>query len=109
MSAQGDETTTLRVGTRLFSSVCTTAVIVVRSPKADVELSCGGYPMLAEPPAELLGSPEAELDGGTLVTKRYRHEASGLEVVCTTAGGGTLAAEGEPLNEQGAKPLPSSD
>ncbi|MFJ8023535.1 hypothetical protein [Streptomyces sp. NPDC096311] len=103
------ETTTLTVATQLYSAVCSTAVIVVRPPRSDVRLTCGGRPMLAKAPTAPDGSPDPALAGGSLLSKRYLHEASGLEVVCAKAGDGTLAVDGEPLNLQGPKPLPSSD
>ena len=36
----------LKAGVRLKSVVCTTEVIVVRVPKEDVDLRCGGQPMV---------------------------------------------------------------
>ena len=46
---------------------------------------------------------------GTLLGKRYAHEASGLEVLCTKAGEGGLTVGGEPVPVKAAKPLPASD
>jgi hypothetical protein len=98
----------LKVGTQFHSNVCSTAVIVVRPADAEGELTCGGQPMLESPPTSRTGSPAPGLDGGTLIGKRYEHE-SGLEVVCTKAGDGTLAFNGQPLTVKGPTPLPSSD
>ncbi|WP_254358712.1 hypothetical protein [Mycolicibacterium peregrinum] len=50
-----------------------------------------------------------EPDGGTLLGKRYVGEDSGLEVLCTKTGAGSLAFDDTPLVVQGAKPLPPSD
>lgn len=47
--------------------------------------------------------------GGTLLGKRYVCANSGLEVLCTKTGEGSLAFDDVPLVEQGAKPLPPSD
>jgi hypothetical protein len=97
-------------GSRWKSSVCTTEVVVVRKPLSPVSLACGGSPMLPvgdeSPPGTSLDSG---LAGGTQLGKRYVDEATGLEVLCTKAGEGTLSVEGRPLELQGAKPLPASD
>lgn len=98
----------LRPGVRLRSTVCTTEVVVVRS--AAVELRCGGLPMVLvgdSPPA----SPGLDLAhaAGTQLGKRYADPASGLEVLCTKGGEGSLALGEAPLLRKDAKPLPSSD
>jgi hypothetical protein len=84
-------------------------MIVVRAPAEPVNLECGGHPMVAlgdDIPAGL------ELDAGhaagTPVGKRYASE-SGLELLCTKAGAGSLSIDGEPVPLKDAKPLPSSD
>jgi hypothetical protein len=100
----------LKPGTRLRSAVCTTEVIVVRPPTGEVSLSCGGAAMLelgTEP--ENGGAIDPAQSGGTLLGKRYADEALGLEILCTKAGDGSLAINGEPLGLKDAKPLPSSD
>lgn len=101
--------TLLKVGARLRSTVCTTEVIVVAAPSRDLEISCGGTPMLdfaEEPPAtgSLVHSDEPALLG-----KRYTNAAGDLEVLCTKAGEGSLEVSGERLVMKDAKPLPSSD
>lgn len=99
----------LRPGMRLRSSVCDTEVVVVKAPSAPVELSCGGQPM--REPGEVQDSPTGEptVTGGTLLGKRYEHEDTGLELLCTKAGAGALTVSGEPLGLKAPKPLPSSD
>jgi hypothetical protein len=101
----------LSPGTKLASAVCLTEVIVVRPPTTSVSVECGGEPMVAADDAP--ATPSGELaDGhaeGTPLGKRYHHEASGLELLCTRAGDGSLAADGEPIPLKDAKPLPSSD
>jgi hypothetical protein len=100
----------LKAGTRLKSAVCTTEVMVVAAPKDDVEVNCGGAPLLelgAEAPE---GGSIAEGAGeGTQIGKRYVNEAGDLEILCTKPGEGSLAAGGALLTIKGAKPLPSSD
>lgn len=99
----------LRVGLALASAVDATNVIVTRVPDGDVELTCGGvamYPKGGE-------APEATADpaqmAGTLIGKRYVDPGDTLEVLCTKAGEGTLALDGNPLVTAEAKALPSSD
>jgi hypothetical protein len=100
----------LKAGTRLKSAVCNTEVMVVAAPKDDVELTCGGAPLIemtAERPAG--GAPADDAKEGTQIGKRYVNEAGDLEVLCTKPGEGSLAANGQALTIKGAKPLPSSD
>jgi hypothetical protein len=100
----------LKPGLRLRSAADTTEVIVVRAPQAPVELLCGGHPMLeaGAPSNESLGVKPG-FDQGCQLGKRYAHEASGLEMLCTKAGQSALSAGDEVLLVKGAKPLPSSD
>ncbi|MEO3822731.1 hypothetical protein [Actinomadura sp. B10D3] len=99
----------LKVGQALKSAVDGTAVIVTRAPAGDVVLTCGGvamHPKGEEPPT---GSPDDDQMGGTLLGKRYADAEGRLELLCTAGGSGTLAMDGDPLEVQGAKPLPASD
>jgi len=94
----------------LKSAVCTTEVMVVAAPEAEIELTCGGAPLLALGDSTQSGVEIAEgAAGGTLLGKRYVDAAGGLELLCTKPGIGSLAAGGKPLVLKGAKPLPSSD
>jgi hypothetical protein len=98
----------LRAGQQLVSAVDTTAVVVVRAPDREVTLTCGGVPMAAagdRVPAE----PDPALMGGSQIGKRYVDAADTIQLLCTKAGQGTLALDGEPMAIQAAKPLPSSD
>ena len=100
----------LKPGTRLRSAVCTTQVMVVAAPSSDVELTCGGAPLLPIDAAPASGGQVApDAAGGTQLGKRYTNEAGDLEILCTHAGEGALAADGGLLAVKGAKPLPSSD
>lgn len=101
---------TLKSGTRLRSLVCTTEVVVVRASDADVQLTCGGQPLVAlDDPRQSDGSAVAGEDGGTLIGKRYVDDEAGIEVLCSKAGAGPLAVDGRALTIKGAKPLPSTD
>jgi hypothetical protein len=48
-------------------------------------------------------------NSGTQLGKRYVSEVVGLEVLCTKPGDGSLSLGDEPLEMQGARPLPPSD
>ena len=100
----------LRSGARLRSTVCTTEVIFVKAPKADVDITCGGASMvpLDEQPGPAGGGLTANA-GGTTMGKRYTDESNALELLCTKSGDGDLACSGEPLPPKSAKPLPASD
>jgi hypothetical protein len=100
----------LKPGTRLRSAVCDTEVVVVRAPAQEVDLRCGGSPLLpVDAERAEGGSPAAGHDSGTLLGKRYGDEELGLEVLATKAGAGSLSIGDEPLPVKGAKPLPASD
>ncbi len=98
----------LKPGARLRSVTCTTEVVVVRVGGED--LRCGGQPMAeAGSPGSPGADPAAGFDSGTELGKRYTDEESGLEVLCTKAGAGSLSLGDTLLVIKGAKPLPSSD
>jgi hypothetical protein len=100
----------LRTGQRLRSAVCDAEVIVTRAPGEDVDLACGGHPMIdgdEQKPGDV--GLDAALAGGTLLGKRYADDDSGLEVLCTKQGAGSLAVRGVPLEVKAPNPLPSSD
>ena len=97
-------------GTRLRSAVCETEVIVVRPPADDVDLRCGGAPMVPlgeDPPAG--AALDAAFSEGTALGKRYTDAEGSLELLATKAGTGSLSVGGEALVLKEAKPLPSSD
>ena len=100
----------LKPGVRLRSAVCTTEVMVVGAPDADVEITCGGAPLqdLSQPPAPR-GAVAPGANGGSQLGKRYVDASGKLELLCTKPGEGSLAAGGVPLQLKEAKPLPSSD
>jgi hypothetical protein len=100
----------LEAGIRLKSAVCATEVMVVAAPEAEIELTCGGAPLLAHGEATQSSATLAEgAAGGTLLGKRYVDAAGTLELLCTKPGKGSLAAGGAALVLKSAKPLPSSD
>jgi hypothetical protein len=100
----------LKPGSRWRSAVCSTEVIVVKAPSSEVSLECGGHPMVpldAEPPAGLTLDPT--LGEGTKMGKRFADPDSGIELLATKGGDGTLAVDGTAVPLKDAKPLPSSD
>ena len=101
----------LKPGTRLRSQVDTTELIVVRPPANEVEVTCGGHPMIdvhAEPQAGL--SPIGGSAGGTQLGKRYTTGGDpAIELLVTKPGAHGVTVDGEPLVLKEAKPLPSSD
>lgn len=99
----------LTAGSRWKSAVCDTEVIVVRPPEAPGSLGCGGAEMLPSGAAGTAGTLDDRLSGGTQLGKRYTDDVSGIEVLCTKPGAGTLTFDGTPLELKTAKPLPSSD
>jgi hypothetical protein len=81
-----------RPGVRLRSAVCSCEIVVVRAPGDVVDLRCGGHPFVAlETEVATLPNIQADFDGGSLRGKRYSNEAIGIEVLCTTAGEGSIS------------------
>ena len=99
----------MKPGIRLHSAVCSTTVVVVKPPADGVTIECGGTPMGEGAGAPGDGEPKPGFDQGTLLGKRYSDETSGVELLCTKGGAGTLTCNGVVLEVKGAKPLPASD
>lgn len=101
----------LKAGTKLKSEVCATEAIVIRAPDDGRLPSCGGQPFRAAAETGAAGIPRLEVaqEGAGLVGKRYVDAASGLELLCTKSGFGTLGFDGRPLTMKQPKPMPSSD
>jgi len=99
----------LTAGSRFKSVVCDTEVVVIRPPDSPKSLGCGGSDMVPLDSTIDKTDVDPDLSTGTQLGKRYTDESSGIEVLCTKGGSGTLTLNGEPLALKGAKPLPSSD
>jgi hypothetical protein len=100
----------LKVGSRVKSAVCSTEVMVIQAPDADLDVRCGGAPMLPigeQTPAG--GEVAANAAGGTQIGKRYVGLEGKLELLCTKPGKGSLGLGDAPLALKEAKPLPASD
>ena len=49
----------IKAGTKLFSAVCDTQIMVLRVPADDLDVTCGGLPMQTEEAAEKSVSEDA--------------------------------------------------
>jgi hypothetical protein len=85
------------------------SLIVVRPPAMPVELTCDGAALetTEQPVRADAATGSAEL--GTVLGKRYGDAESGLELLCTRAGAGVLAADGREMRVLSARALPASD
>ena len=100
----------LKPGSRWRSAVCDAEVVIVRAPAAQATLSIGGAGVLpagAGRPAS--AEPDEALAGGTVLGKRYADEATGLQVLCTRAGTGTITVDGRQATVLAPRRLPASD
>ncbi len=100
----------LKAGSRIRSAVCATEAMVIQAPDGDVDVRCGGAPMLPlgeDPSGDTSLDPAAK--GGTQIGKRYVDEGVTIELLCTKPGEGSLSLGATPLALKEAKPLPSSD
>jgi len=98
----------IKAGTKLFSAVCDTQIMVLRVPADDLDVTCGGLPMQTEEAAEK-SSMSGDAGEGSLVGKRYVNEAETMEFLCTRGGKGNISVNGIALEIKQAKRLPSSD
>ncbi len=100
----------LKAGVRLRSTTDTTEVIVVRAPAGDVDVRCGGAPLVPID-ADVADSSEVQpgFDQGTLVGKRYADDEVGIELLCTKGGPASISVGSDVLAPKGAKALPASD
>ena len=105
----------LSAGKRLKSAVCATEIMVIAAPDGDVQLLCGGAPMVE---ARDLKKHFGEVNGGdvdpghaagTAIGKRYVNADGSLEVLCVKAGDGSLALGDAALTVKDAKKLPKTD
>ena len=103
------ESLALRPGLRVYSAISEVELVVVVKPDRDAVLTCEGVPMLANRPDTPLHGTDSSSEVGPRLGKRYWDESSGLEVLCTRPGRGTLAFDGVELVARSARALPSSD
>lgn len=100
----------LKPGSRWKSAVCDAEFVVVRPPKTPVTLENGGHPVVPhagdKPEGAVLSDAHA---AGSQAGKRYADAETGLEVLCSKAGAGSLSIDGRPIGATEAKKLPASD
>jgi hypothetical protein len=99
----------LKAGSRLGSVTDATQVVVVKAPAGDLDVRCGGHPMVPAGTDAPSAAVEPGFDGGTQIGKRYADEAIGIELLCTKPGEGSLSIGSDVLETKTAKPLPASD
>jgi len=101
----------LKSGSRWRSTVCDGEVVVVRTAAGDIDLRCGGLPMLAFDAGADGGRvpPAADRRTGAVLGKRYTDREGAVEVLCTKVATGTLTIGDEVLDVKAPKPLPASD
>ena len=100
----------LKAGSRWRSAACDTEVVVVKSPGGELDLGCGGHPLVPideEAPGSL--ALAEGLADGSPVGKRFTDDDETIELLVTKAGEGSLHLGDQKLHLKGAKPLPSSD
>ena len=100
----------LRAGSRLKSTVCDTEVIAVKGPGTDVDVRCGGAPMVdAGTDVGEKGEPADGAAEGTQMGKRYVDADDTVELLCTKPGAGSIGIGDTLLELKESKPLPASD
>ena len=97
----------LRPGQRLQSVTCATNVIVVRGGDGDIDLRCGGHPMVVVGETFEPQALDPSFASGTGMGKRFA--ADELELLCTKPGEGSLSIGDVVIEPKAAKALPSSD
>ena len=100
----------IKPGTRLFSAVCSTELIAVKAPAGEIDITIGGVPpVLDAADRDGSGAVVDGFGGGAAMGKRYVDEAETVELLCTKAGDGVPALDGQVLQLKQAKALPASD
>ncbi|WP_083933794.1 hypothetical protein [Sciscionella marina] len=101
----------VRTGSKLASGVSDTVVMVVQAPSnADLDLRCGGAPLVDAAERSTPASPvDPRFAGEVLLGKRYADDTTGVELLVIKGGNGILSVGGTPLVQKDAKKLPSSD
>ncbi|MEE4023412.1 hypothetical protein V1Y59_10015 [Gordonia sp. PKS22-38] len=93
-------------GQSLFSTIDSTTVVVIRWGDSELDLTCGGSPMVDTDPKI---APSGPMGAATALGKRYTTEDGSVELLCTKPGDGELAVGGVALGIKSATPLPASD
>lgn len=100
----------IKPGARLFSAVCTTELMVVKTPKTELAITVGGVePVLSAAGRDTSRGIADGHGGGCAIGKRYVDENGELELLCSKAGPGVPAVNGVLLVLKDSKNLPASD
>ena len=87
----------LKAGSRVKSAVCNAELMVIAAPAGDVDVRCGGAPMI-DIGADGGGAAfDPNFKEGVALGKRYVNESGDLELLCTKPGEGSLSFADEPL------------
>lgn len=99
----------LKPGTRIFSAVDSTELIVVKAPADAVDLTIGGFPAVLSADERTDAASLEGHNGGVAMGKRYIDTGETLELLAIKTGAGVPAVNGELMVVKAAKPLPASD
>lgn len=99
----------LKVGGRLKSDTCNGEVMVVVAPTDEVEITCGGQPMIDSSADSSGAAINPDHAVGIAIGKRYVTEAGDVELLCVKAGEGSLAVNGALMLQKDTKQLPKTD
>jgi hypothetical protein len=99
----------LKAGQRWRSAGSPAEVIVIRAGVGEVNLTCGGEPMVPAGGEAAADAGAGAAEPQTQIGKRYTTAAGDLELLCVKSGAGELAADDVPLVLKQPKPLPTSD
>src|SRR5262245_56729025 len=79
---QRERTMGVRAGQKLHSAISDVQVVVVKAPSGDVEVGCGGQPMLGDDESAADGAAiDSALAEGPQLGKRYADEEVGIELL----------------------------
>lgn len=100
----------LKPGMRLKSAVSDVEIMVVKgNPGVPISLCCGGAPVIEMGEKVNADLSQTNIEGETLMGKRYVNSDQSLELLCTRGGRGVLSVDDTPMTPREARALPSSD
>jgi hypothetical protein len=100
----------MKPGSRWKAHTAGPEFVVVRPPKQQGEVRCGGHQLVPVGASGVSAlAPEEGLADPVMVGKRYFDETSELELLASKAGTGTLTIDGRVMAPKAAKALPASD
>ena len=99
----------LKAGGRLKSAVCATELIAVKAPDGELDIRCGGVPMVIAGTDAPDATPVDGFTDGCALGKRYVNDDASLELLCTKAGEGSVSLGDTIMAIKDAEQLPASD